>query len=386
MAVIYILALDATRQGGAGVYTWALVENLAARGHNITLICHEAAAAVKELAKVIILPRISGERPFGMWRFSSWLQLRDYKSLLRDLKLGKPDAVIGSAQPMILPYMSLYPSHPLIYLPHSLIAPVEINSYPFDNRLQQRIAVAAYRFMEKKCLMDASVTVRFTETACAAFLKYYGDSCCKRLVSISMPIKKMVPLKNRTADQALRLLSVGRLIKSKNNIFLLEILAGFQEERWVLDIVGSGNEMEMLQEYVRGAGLDDRVKFHGHVDDVSSFYQSADLFLFPSLLENSPVVLLEAMGYALPTLSFHSDNKRYLGANHEIVEHDKTGFLAADGEDFERLLKNIISRRVDISGIGARAYRHVEEYHGWDRHIQRFEQLIDRAGKSDNEN
>lgn len=50
MADIHILALNANRQGGAGVYTRSFIRALATRGHTITLICHKASDEVKRLA------------------------------------------------------------------------------------------------------------------------------------------------------------------------------------------------------------------------------------------------------------------------------------------------------------------------------------------------
>jgi glycosyltransferase involved in cell wall biosynthesis len=150
------------------------------------------------------------------------------------------------------------------------------------------------------------------------------------------------------------------------------------QKPWVLDIVGSGSEMDALRAYCHSAELDDRVRFHGHVDNVEPFYRAAHLFVFPSVLENSPVVLLEAMSFCLPTLSFYSDNKKYIGANHEIVAHQHTGFLARDHDDFKHILANIIDGEMDISKIGHQAHRYIKEKHGWDRHIDELEKLIQR--------
>jgi glycosyltransferase involved in cell wall biosynthesis len=183
------------------------------------------------------------------------------------------------------------------------------------------------------------------------------------------------------SGRPLRLLSVGRLVRSKNLFFLLEKLAGIQNKNWTLDIVGSGDELTKLREYSASAGIEAKVKFHGHMDDVTPFYRAADLFVFPSWLENSPVVLLEAMSYSLPTLSFYSDNKKYLGANHEIVAHQHTGFLAKDDENFREILTDIIGKKTSLSAIGAEAYKYVQRNHGWDLHIERIEQLIEEVGK-----
>lgn len=376
MATIYILALDATRQGGAGVYTWTLIEALASRGHQITLICHEAADELKQLVKVIQLPRVNAQRRFGMWRFSSILQLFDYKKMLKKLVLESPDIVIASAQPMALPYANLFPSHPIVYLPHSLVAPVELASYPYENSIQRLSSIFAFRFMEKHCLKFAKYTVRFTKSAAIAFENYYGASNCKNIITIPMPIKIPLATCKKSAPDPFRLLTIGRLIPSKNFEFLLKILSLLTSYEWKLDIVGAGGEAKSLMEQCKVNGLEGRVTFHGHVEDVASFYQNADLFVFPSKLENSPVVLLEAMSHALPTLSFYPDNKKYLGANHEIICDGKTGLLAVDDIQFSDLLEKILQGTLDISDMGEAALLYVIEKHQWANHIDNFEQII----------
>ncbi len=57
MARIHILALDATRQGGAGVYTENLASQLAQSGHCVTLICHDASEKVRHGCSVLVIPR-----------------------------------------------------------------------------------------------------------------------------------------------------------------------------------------------------------------------------------------------------------------------------------------------------------------------------------------
>lgn len=387
MADIHILALDATRQGGAGVYTAKFAMELVDRGHNVTLICHEAQDHLKSLMAVYELPRISSSRPFGLWRFASFLQLRDYRKMLKKLHLSTPTVVFGSAQPMAWPYYCLYPNRPMIYLPHSLVAPIELESYGYANGIQRRITISTYHFLEKKCLSRASYTVRFTETACAAFRKHYGDAVCKNLVVIPMPID--IP-KNQDPAQptsSFRLLSVGRLIKSKNLSFLLKVLSRMLDLEWHLNLVGSGGEQEKLERYVKQTGMQDRVTFHGHIDDVEEFYRQADLFVFPSLLENLGLVLLEAMSYSLPTLSFRPDGTNFRTATGEIICHESNGLLADNNSMFEHFLRNAIEGKLDLRTLGLEASKSINERHRWELHMNQMESVIHAAmEKTNNEN
>ncbi|MBN1755113.1 glycosyltransferase family 4 protein [bacterium] len=57
-------------------------------------------------------------------------------------------------------------------------------------------------------------------------------------------------------------------------------------------------------------------------EQMAEYYSCADLFLFPSLADNCPLVVLEAMACGLPVISFKT------GGIPELVEHLKSGYLA----------------------------------------------------------
>lgn len=376
MAVIYVLALDATRKGGAGVYTLEMVRTLATRGHSVTLVCHEAVSELKSIVNVIELPKINSGRSFGLWRFSSWLQLLDYRRMFKQFELPKPDVVIGSAQPMTVAFLKKNHTYPLIYIPHSLVAPLEMASYPYDNRIQRHASIQAYRFMEKKCLDVARFTLRFSQSACHKFEEYYGRNKCGRLVSLAMPIHLPKKSVKRMDDGTVHLLFVGRLIPSKNVQFLLALLVNMPVQNWTLDIVGDGEEKASLMDYARTNNLGDRVTFHGHVDDVASFYMAADLFVFPSLLESYGIVLLEAMSYSVPTLSFLPDNKRYFGVSTEFIENGKSGFLAKNEKEFFDILKDSLIGKIQLKACGIAAWSSLQAKYSWDSHAKKIEEII----------
>jgi glycosyltransferase involved in cell wall biosynthesis len=84
---------------------------------------------------------------------------------------------------------------------------------------------------------------------------------------------------------------------------LLEALAQIRRQREVtLDLVGGGPLGPALREQVQSLGLDGAVSFHGEQlkHEVAEFMRRADLFVLPSLFENLPCVLIEAMASGLP--------------------------------------------------------------------------------------
>lgn len=94
---------------------------------------------------------------------------------------------------------------------------------------------------------------------------------------------------------------VGRFNPSKNHTFLIDIFAEIVKKRKdaYLILVGEGNSMEDIKNKVSKLNLQDNVLFLGLRSDVYNLMQVMDLFLFPSLFEGLPVVLVEAQAAGL---------------------------------------------------------------------------------------
>jgi glycosyltransferase involved in cell wall biosynthesis len=97
-------------------------------------------------------------------------------------------------------------------------------------------------------------------------------------------------------------LVVTRMFERKGVQYLIEAIRTLKTD-WQFVIVGDGPYLPVLRK--KAAGLDARVRFTGFIKGKPLFdlYQAAKIFVFPSVMENFPVVLLEAMdsGCALIT-------------------------------------------------------------------------------------
>ena len=108
----------------------------------------------------------------------------------------------------------------------------------------------------------------------------------------------------------IRLLSVGRLVESKNVGFLLDCLTTMRDLFWRLDVVGDGPKRPELEATALRCGLADKIQFHGQRSDVGRYYRERNLFVFPSKLESFGLVMLEAMAHGVPTLAIKDDGER----------------------------------------------------------------------------
>jgi glycosyltransferase involved in cell wall biosynthesis len=94
---------------------------------------------------------------------------------------------------------------------------------------------------------------------------------------------------------------IGRFNKQKNHDFLIDIFHSFLRKNpaSVLLLAGEGDLQDEIKKKVSRLNLTSHVKFIGVRSDVSDLMQGFDLFLFPSLFEGLPVVLVEAQAAGL---------------------------------------------------------------------------------------
>jgi len=143
-------------------------------------------------------------------------------------------------------------------------------------------------------------------------------------------------------------------------------------------LVGDGPERERLEALAEGLGMSERLHFLGarpH-DEMPGILSSAELAVFPSLMEATSVAALECMACEVPVAASR------VGGLPEIVDETVGGlFDSADPEDLARCVSVLLGRD-DLGRIGAHARRRVVDH--WsnarlaDRHIEIYEDLIRR--------
>ncbi len=104
----------------------------------------------------------------------------------------------------------------------------------------------------------------------------------------------------RIPGNAVLLLSVGELNKGKNHEVVLKALARLARTDVYYVIVGQGTLQGHLQKLAEQLGIARQVRLAGYQQDISWYYQNADIFVFPSKREGMPVALLEAMAAGMP--------------------------------------------------------------------------------------
>lgn len=89
---------------------------------------------------------------------------------------------------------------------------------------------------------------------------------------------------------------------------------------------------------------------------LAKYFASADLFLFPSLADNLPLVVLEAMSCGLPVVSYD------VGGVKEVVIDEETGFIAKydNQDDLQKKIKEALNAK-SLKTMGQRARAEIVE-------------------------
>ena len=154
-----------------------------------------------------------------------------------------------------------------------------------------------------------------------------------------------------------QVLFVGSLLSRKQPQFLLSAAAKFPEARF--RIVGKGPLENELVSRIAREGLNN-VTLAGALqpDKLREEYRRADIFLFPSLFEGSPKVIVEAAACGLPVIARNCYQP-------ETVLHGITGFQASSEEELYSFLA-LLLQRPDLRTQMGRAGREHSQKFDWD--------------------
>lgn len=101
-------------------------------------------------------------------------------------------------------------------------------------------------------------------------------------------------------------LAVGRLTHPKGFDLLIQAWAKVAKEKcdWQLIIVGEGEDRQLLTELINEYQLNSKVNLVGTVNNIEDYYKKSDIFCLSSRYEGFGMVLIEALAFGLPIVSF----------------------------------------------------------------------------------
>lgn len=173
-----------------------------------------------------------------------------------------------------------------------------------------------------------------------------------------------------------RLLFVGRLVRTKGARDAIHALGIARDLPAVLDIVGDGFDRASCETLTAELGLSDRVRFHGQLPRgrVDELYRAADIFVFPSYREPGGNVVFEAMSYGLPLIVSDrggpgSAVDETCGLRLHPVSPDQYA------RDLAAALTRLVSDKALRQSLGDGARRRVTDIALWDSKVGQLEAI-----------
>ncbi len=174
-----------------------------------------------------------------------------------------------------------------------------------------------------------------------------------------------------TGDKVI--LTVARLSPGKGHVYLIEALGQLVKRYPTIRLLlaGDGELREQLEVKCRSLGISDYVHFLGNRPDVADLLALADIFVFPSLGEGTPLALLEAMAAEKPIVA--SD----IPANRSALLSPKCGVLVpvADGKALAVAISYLLDHPKAASKYGQIARRVARDRFDVRQNIAQLEKL-----------
>jgi glycosyltransferase involved in cell wall biosynthesis len=157
------------------------------------------------------------------------------------------------------------------------------------------------------------------------------------------------------------IVSIGRYAYEKGNDLLLRAWAKVEKQcqTWTLDIYGQGNQTP-YRELMQELGIDgSRCHLHGSIADVNNIYQGSSIFTLPSRFEGFGLVIIEAMAYGVPVVTFDCEN-----GPRNIITNNQEGILVKpfDVDAYADSLLRLIQDDQLRCQMGKRAHESSQRY------------------------
>ncbi len=213
------------------------------------------------------------------------------------------------------------------------------SAYRLDFAIQTRVMQRVHSFVNGRLSYDRLRTI---------------TDRIEPIISSTVTGSDLFERTDNTLHRPVRLLYVGYLKHMKGLTYLVDALKIIHDrgEDVELHLVGSGQEENTLRRLIDHHKLGRRVRFHGYVPMgplLSRHYDEADVFVFPSLSEGSPRVVLEALARSVPVVS--SD----VGSVPELITNGESGLIVPPRD--ARALAAAVTRFIHDGGLRARCGR-----------------------------
>lgn len=179
-------------------------------------------------------------------------------------------------------------------------------------------------------------------------LEYYKIKGITNTIHIPHFVPKMDFIQSKLNKRIA--LNVGRFNEAKQQGILVDVWSKIVNEgkvkNWKLKIVGSGELQSFLENKIKKLQLEDHIELNKPVKDIEKYYSEASIFLLTSKSEGFGMVLIEALHFGVPCISFNCPS-----GPKDIIQNGKNGYLVKQNditEFYNKLLTYINSKELQI--------------------------------------
>lgn len=180
------------------------------------------------------------------------------------------------------------------------------------------------------------------------------------IIVIGNPIRK---IEQRQINRENIVVSVGRLIRSKNFDQLIDIFTKIDCKDWKLIIIG-GDALKqhnsiVLQQEIDRLKMNDRIILAGTQKDVESYLLTSKIFAFTSSSEGFPNVIGEAMAAGLPVVSYDC-----VAGPSDLISDNINGYLIPlfDKDAFRDKLEYLMNNPRIAAEMGIKAQQDIKRF------------------------
>ncbi|MFE0018139.1 glycosyltransferase [Mesorhizobium sp. NPDC059054] len=328
MAKRIVFHIASLRGGGAERVFVLMANELAARGHDVTLFTWNAEgpnAALRSPAVRLI------DLGFAI-RDEGYSKAKTLKGVVQGARLLKrlaPDAVFSAPEfaNLLMAVALLLARSRAKFFP-SFHAAASLSS----DRLGARLAHHLSRLVAARATRVIAVSEGVGRDLVA------GGFPKSKVVVINNPLPPTAASPGHSHAWQARLkamgdgpviATMGRLVPVKDHWTLLRAFAALRADRRArLVIFGEGPLAAELQVYAQEIGIGSDVLFAGYVNDPAACYAATDLFVLSSTSEGFGNVLVEAMAAGVPVVSTDAPH-----GPREILGDGRFGALVPVGDD-----------------------------------------------------
>ncbi len=150
-----------------------------------------------------------------------------------------------------------------------------------------------------------------------------------------------------------KLLYVGRFAWEKDPEILIRSFAIIHKEfpDWKLVMAGDGPLLIKMINLAKELYLNENIEFLGKVTDVANLYQTAGIYIIPSIVEGFPNSLIEAMSFGLPSICFSDIPYE------DIIQNNINGVVVFERTytELAKAVKGLIKNELKANNIGEQA-------------------------------